>query len=650
MRAIAVVFVVLFHLDIDAFAGGYIGVDVFFVISGFLITSIILGRIDGPGFSFPDFYLRRIRRLVPPLIATVAATAVAGSLILLPADLAAFARSSVAALASVSNIVFFAEAGYWDTSGDLKPLLHTWSLGVEEQFYLFWPAAVVGLAKLRRHLSLPASLGLVTIVGFAVALLVFQRSPSATFYLFPFRIFQFSAGALVAWIPVERFVGGGARRRDLVLTGGLVLVLGSTLVYGSETPFPGWFALPPTLGTVLMLSAGAPSGARPERVDSLGRRLLGNPTAVWLGRVSYSMYLVHWPVISLYRYRFGVELNAGDQLLLAGLTLVATVGMHYGVERRFYQRDSTARSRSVPLAPQRFALRTGAVSVAMALVLAHAWNTDGWLWRFDEVALTPTAVEEGMRARFQLVSRSCAVDRADAPSCDWSRPTQVLVLGNSHEPDGYNLLHAGYGDDPTVNLITFGSTNGCAGIRLEDDRWLADDESCQRRLDLLFRLPVAVDVVVYAANQPYSANKELLKTLVADVLATNDDASLVTLGGYINTTVPCSRLIVEHRTSRACADAEHVRYFEDEPGRYPLYDDWMAMSDTVIDRVGLLCPERRLDRCRTETDDGVPMFYDEHHWSFEFATEAGRTYADAHPDLLVNPAGLGGSRGRGQSG
>jgi len=641
MRAIAVVLVVLFHLGIDALAGGYIGVDIFFVISGFLITAIILRRVDGSGFSFGDFYLRRIRRLVPPLIATVVGTTAASMLVLMPADLAAFARTAVAALGSVSNIVFFAEAGYWDTSGDLKPLLHTWSLGVEEQFYLFWPAAVVGLAKLRRRVSMPASLTAVTVAGFVLALLVFDRNPSAAFYLFPFRVFQFSIGALVAWIPVERFVGigDGGRRRDLLLAAGLVLVMGSALLYSAETPFPGWFALPPTLGTVLMLLAGSAVVAGSGGLGPMGSRVLCNAAAVWLGRVSYSLYLVHWPVISLYRYRFGVELDLADQVLLAALTMTATVALHYGVERRFYSRESSSASQSKTLSPRRFALRTGIASLTMAAVLAHAWSSDGWLWRFDEVALTPSAVEDGMRARLQPVVASCSVARTDAPACDWTRPTQVLVLGNSHEPDGYNILHAAYGDDPDVNLITFGSTNGCTDIRREVDRWLSDDEACQERLDSLFRLPVDLDVVLYAANKPYTANKELLKNLIGDVLASNPGSSLVTLGGYINTTVPCSRLIVEHRTSRACADEANVAYFEDDPARWALYDEWMVMSDAVIDRVELLCPERRLDQCRTETADGVPMFYDEHHWSLEFATETGRRYAAAHPDLLVKVAG-----------
>ncbi len=141
LRAIAVLAVVLFHLDIEVFSGGFVGVDVFFVISGFLISSIIAAKAEAGRFSFRDFYLGRVRRIIPPLVATVAVTFIASAFILTPDDFQRFSRSAVAALASASNIVFYLEAGYWDTASELKPLLHTWSLGgVEEQFYLVWPA------------------------------------------------------------------------------------------------------------------------------------------------------------------------------------------------------------------------------------------------------------------------------------------------------------------------------------------------------------------------------------------------------------------------------------------------------------------------------------------------------------------------------
>ncbi|TCO74894.1 acyltransferase family protein [Chromatocurvus halotolerans] len=143
LRAIAVLAVVIFHLGVPGFQGGYVGVDVFFVISGYLITSIILAQHAEGRFYFTQFYARRVRRLFPPLIATVLATTLGCAVILEPYDMIAYGRSAVATLFSVSNILFFSEAGYWDSASELKPLLHTWSLGVEEQFYLLWPATAL---------------------------------------------------------------------------------------------------------------------------------------------------------------------------------------------------------------------------------------------------------------------------------------------------------------------------------------------------------------------------------------------------------------------------------------------------------------------------------------------------------------------------
>ena len=164
LRAIAVLAVVIFHLGVPGFDGGYIGVDVFFVISGFLITSIIKGKLEAGDFSLKDFYSRRIRRLVPPLLVTVAVTVVGAGLLLTPYDMIRFARSAVAAIFSLSNIVFFLEACYWDTASELKPLLHTWSLGVEEQFYLFWPALLVLIMAARERVSFTAAMIAITVI------------------------------------------------------------------------------------------------------------------------------------------------------------------------------------------------------------------------------------------------------------------------------------------------------------------------------------------------------------------------------------------------------------------------------------------------------------------------------------------------------
>ena len=631
MRAVAVIAVLLFHLELTRFQGGYVGVDVFYVISGFLITALILEKALEGTFRFAAFYQRRIRRLVPPLIATVAVTAIAASVILLPDDMGPFAGSAIAALGSFSNIVFFTESGYWDTAAELKPLLHTWSLGVEEQFYLIWPALVVGLVALRRRVPLVVSVAAVTVIGLVAALWMHAIDPVAAFYLFPFRIFQFGVGALVGLLPS---IGPrSARGKDLVFLVGILMVVGAVVLYDAATSFPGLAALPPTLGTVLLMVAGTRGQGR------LGRPLLESSGAVWIGRVSYSMYLAHWPIITLYRYRTGLALTAPEQLALAALTLLGTLALHHGVERRFYRRGAAAAGGRTTVSPAHFTLRTVAVSAGVAAVMALVVVGDGWAWRFPNLLLSPEAIRTGMDDRFELIRDGCSLRAIDnRQRCHLERPVQVLVLGNSHEPDGFNFIAGGFGADPDVNLMSFGTTNDCPGLVVSDAGWRSDNANCQRRLDSLFAIAQDLDVVVYAANRPYAADKGKFLELVAWITERAPAARVVTLGGYINLATPCPRLVNMTGSTGACADPGNVEYFEDDPSRFGLYDEVLAMTDVYVDRVALLCTDRKVETCATESSGGVPMSFDQHHLSLEFSLEAGQRYAAGHPDLL-QPSG-----------
>ena len=636
IRAVAVGAVILFHLQLPWIQGGYVGVDVFFVLSGFLITGIIRRGALAGTFSFSRFYLRRIRRLIPSLVATVLATTVAAAFLLLPDDMIGFARSAVASLFSVSNVVFFAESGYWDSSSDLKPLLHTWSLGVEEQFYLLWPALVVVLVKLRARFAV--ALGVLSVVAFLAALWMFAVNPSAAFYLSPFRVFQFGLGALVGVLPLA---GWRALRsplvRDLLLVAGLALIAYACLAYTAETPFPGWRALPPTLGAMLLLAAGAGNGS-----GVLGRLVLENPVSVWLGRVSYALYLAHWPVIALYRYRTGLDLTVLEQLLLAALTVAGGAALHYGVERRFYQRHSDAENAHRRLTDGRFAARTAAISVTAGLVLTTAWLGSGWMWRYPDLPLTPEQIEAGMKDRFTHNATACRIEALDSPRCRPDRPIQVLVLGNSHEPDGYNFLRGGLRGDRRVELVSFGSTNRCGTLSPRGDWWASSEAECQHRLDELADKAGTFDAVLYAANIPFAPNKEQFAGMLRSLKELNPDVRILTLGGYLNTARPCSLLFNLTGSTRACADPDNVSYFEDTPYGQPWSEEILALTDVYVDRVGLLCPGRELSRCRTQSDDGAPMFYDEHHHSLAFATEAGAAYFERHPDVLEPDGPRGG--------
>ena len=637
LRAIAVLAVVIFHLGVPGFEGGYIGVDVFFVISGFLITSILKSKYEAHNFSLSDFYFRRMRRLIPPLIATVMATFVAAALIMTPHDMIRFSRSTVASIFSVSNILFYLEAGYWDTASKLKPLLHTWSLGVEEQFYLFWPLLIVGLLKAKRLIAFSTSLLLISAIGTLLFIGYASNDQSAAFYLLPFRVFQFAIGALIIPLLGSKLIlklSAVSSFRFCILWLGLGLVALSIFAFDGSTLFLGSAVLIPTVGAATVLLAAGLPGPKLTTV----RLVLENPLSLWLGRASYSLYLVHWPLIALYHYRYGLELSTLNQVMLALVMLLCTAILHYGVERRFYQRASVNHSTKPSLSNSAFSLRTLGVLIVVAIFPLSAWLGDGWSWRFPSISLSPVQIRDGQERRFIKSAHACSVAYAkDNPACNFSADTQVLIMGNSHEPDGYNFINAGYGDNESLNLIMFGNINPCTDLRREGGRYLSSNEDCQNRLDSLFdtQLLASIDIIIYAANKPFAANKSQIFQIFESLKSINTDIKIITLGGYINTKRDCAFYINESNLTTSCRQPKNVAYFESDPKQEPLYKSFYSIQSVYIDRVELLCKNRELKNCTTQTEQGVPMFYDAHHQSLEFSEMAGRKYAKQHPDLLT---------------
>ncbi|MFV0477286.1 MAG: acyltransferase family protein [Parahaliea sp.] len=638
LRAIAVLSVVIFHLGVSQFVGGYIGVDVFFVISGYLITSLITARMEQGTFSLIDFYGRRIRRLFPPLMAMVIATFIAAAVILFPQDFIPFSGSAVAALFSLSNIVFYSEAGYWAAASELKPLLHTWSLGVEEQFYLLWPALLLFvLGHQRSHRLLPIAL-LLTITSFALCAWWTPRDTSAAFYLLPFRIFEFALGALI--IPLSRAqfyrrISASWWSRDLLLVTGLTLIVWSVFNLDGSSLFPGWIVIVPTLGAALVLLAGAGE----HGTGPLGRLLLANPLGRWLGKVSYSMYLVHWPLVSLYRYyTTDKHLEQNEILWLALATLVATVALHYLVESRFYQRAGAQNGQKIlPL------FNTSApcilmLSTLLALLPLSAWLGNGWSWRQPGLLLDAETVKKGIDDRYQLIRQACTPRRwaKGSERCHKARPLQVLAFGDSHEPDAFNFLHATYGEDDDINLMHFGSTNGCPGLQEAGGRYHSHERHCNERFEALFQddFIASLDILVYTGNRPFQKNRAIHLQVLRDLKARKPQLKIIIISGYIGTRMPCWMLTNRSGNSKTCGSSENNSYFSKHPQWQPLYKEFIALADEFIDRVSLLCTDRELETCLTETPEGVPMFYDQHHLSIEFAQYTGRLYEAAHPLYL----------------
>jgi peptidoglycan/LPS O-acetylase OafA/YrhL len=315
LRAVAVLAVLAYHFRISAFHGGFIGVDVFFVISGYLISAIIQQDIRAGKFSLINFYERRVRRIFPALIVILIATAIFGYFIFLPAELMNFAKSQLAALFSVSNFYFWKQAGYFSAPVETKPLIHTWSLAVEEQFYVFLPIFLYLANKyFRQYLKLVVC-GIAAI-SFAISAVGAVRYPDSTFYLPHTRAWELLLGVMISLgvFPTIR----GAILRNLATVIGLGLICASIFGFTAYTPFPGVNALPPTIGAALIVAGG-------ETGESFIGRLLSLKPAVFIGLISYSLYLWHWPVIVYQNMGFFLVHNIASHTIKLACILVSFV-------------------------------------------------------------------------------------------------------------------------------------------------------------------------------------------------------------------------------------------------------------------------------------------------------------------------------------
>lgn len=290
LRGLAVFLVLLFHLG-TRFRGGFVGVDVFFVISGYLITSVILADLAAGTFSFLSFYERRIRRILPAFLAMLILSTALAWRFLTPAELEAYARSQFAALFSVSNIFFRDQAGYFASPSTLTPLLHTWSLAVEEQFYIVFPLIIFLVYRVvPRRLAL--ILCILAAMSFVASTITVAYDPNFAFFNAPLRAWELLIGAILAHGFLPRI--HGLIYRNLAATIGLLAILWSALHYADGTLFPGLAALAPCLGAALIIAAG-------ETGSSFVGAILSLRPVVFLGLISYSMYLWHWPLLVFQR-------------------------------------------------------------------------------------------------------------------------------------------------------------------------------------------------------------------------------------------------------------------------------------------------------------------------------------------------------------
>ena len=336
LRALAVLPVILFHAGIDTFSGGFVGVDVFFVISGYLITSIILAEKEAGTFSIINFYERRARRILPALFLVIVICVPFAWLWLLPSDMKDFSQSLVAVSIFSSNILFWHESGYFETAAELKPLLHTWSLALEEQYYMLFPLFILVTWRLGKR-WIVGILAVLSIASLAVAHWGAYNIPSPTFFLLPTRGWELAIGAFIAfYLSSNEVVIVSETTKQIASTLGLALILSAVFTFSKNTPFPSLYALIPTIGTALIILFAAP--------NTYVGRALGTKAFVGIGLISYSAYLWHQPLFAFARHRSLGEVSEVVFLLLAiAALMLAYVSWRFAHPTLFEQSCSSRR-------------------------------------------------------------------------------------------------------------------------------------------------------------------------------------------------------------------------------------------------------------------------------------------------------------------
>lgn len=446
LRALAVIPVILFHAGFGLFAGGYVGVDVFFVISGYLITGIVMADVDRGTFSLSDFYERRIRRILPALFLVVAVCTPLAYLLLLPSEMKEFSQSLIAVATFSSNVLFWSQSGYFEGAAELKPLLHTWSLSVEEQFYLFFPLILVATRTWGKRwvVTLVATAGLASLVLAEWGAL---NKPIAAFFLLPTRAWELLLGALVALC-----LGRATHRQvplgwsNLAAMIGLLAVAYAIYSFDAQTTFPGFHALVPTLGAALMIM-----GARPE---TLVGRLLGHPAMVSIGLISYSTYLWHQPIFAFARH---LGLEQADALPLIALAILSVV---LGYLSWRYVETPIRHNRTLSRKFIFLAAGVGSLLMLLSGVSGHVMN--GFVDRLKPedrylASISPGVQGEYVRKRFDALHHTSFSDQDPR--------LKVLVIGDSFAKDLVNAIHEGPLAE-RIQVSTHQISVGCGNLYL----------------------------------------------------------------------------------------------------------------------------------------------------------------------------------------
>lgn len=606
LRAIAVLSVLLFHLGVSWVPGGFVGVDIFFVISGYLITRILMRDLKAGQFSLVGFYRKRALRILPALCVVLAVTTLVGSRVMLPSEMREMGQSIIAALLFISNLHFWSQVDYFTPDAKENPLLHTWSLGIEEQFYIILPLILWLMWRYARPWLLQL-VGLSVAISLGLSFYASDQMPRASFYLLPTRYWELGAGALLALF-APRLPKGVAEISGLA---GFALLAVAIFGLSEDTVFPGAAALLPVVGAVFVIAGHGGSVSR----------VLSWPVPVWLGRISYSLYLWHWPVIVLWKLRTDPVLDLSEMIALGAVSIALAVVSARYVERPFRSMPSSVTNGAV-LGPAALAIIAGigvgwGLSVSPTMLrgyvpqVAELDRYDSYFdapsfkasWRYDTCHLDPHS------GGFEAYDKAACLKKDERPA--------LLLFGDSHAAHLWQALAAAR---PDLNVMQASSTNcrplpdpNATDFCTDLSRFIYHDWVPNHRPKI---------VALSGVWRPSELN-----SLVKGIhhLRASGVEQVVVLGDTVTYTATLPKILARAAMSGAPIQAQQAVHLQPDlwSRDRALHELVEQAGATYVSLLDVACP---MGECLAEVD-GVPFLFDSNHYTSEGAAYVAQRIA-----------------------
>lgn len=589
LRAVAVIPVIFSHAGASLVSGGYVGVDIFFVISGYLITKILIDDLKNGEFSIRHFYERRARRILPALLFVLFLCIGPAWFLMSKNEFQDFSESLLGAAFFSSNFIFWLQSGYFDTAAELKPLLHTWSLAVEEQFYIFFPVFLALFWRYRRK-AIFISILLLAVFSLALAEVGQRYFPIANYYLAPTRIWEIFCGSIAALL-VERH---GVRAHQGISILGFFLICLAVFTYDRNTPFPGYYTILPVIGSFFLILFA--------NENTFIGWMLSRKVFVFIGLISYSAYLLHQPIFAFTRYIYSRP-EPSLMIFLAFITFpLAYINWRF-IEKPFrYTRRLSQNQVLISAVLSMFFV------ALLPQLLGHAYKP-----RLESISMSQDYVETQKNERFKYVGFVCTNKGWDNCNYPEKGKINILSIGDSHEVDGYNSLYIAL--ENSLDQISLSSSNlgGCPpyrNIRKIVPPTHPDLVKCESLNAKRFDIEYLNSFDVIAVSTMYGWYKEKYMMEYLDFLKRNFKGKVIVFGGTFGFSKPVPDIFAK---SHDLADIESFITFDPRVGEDALKRYSTQNGFLFISKIDAFCPR---SRCEFKFGNNL-LSYDQHHLSLD---------------------------------